>query len=561
MEIIFKRINPKASFILISIFFVLTILFFSKNISSPGLQYDETLFINGALGFKFEWFKHNSFLGIPVYVFPYIGSLKSLIYTPIFKIFGVNPFSIRIPSLIIGTIGLYIPLLFLKRSLSIFKIFIYLGILLSCSNFYILTRNDWGPVALNLFLSSLLYALLFLLKKDKNQIINYLIAIISLLIVFNKLDGVIVIISCFCALSLITTIDFISGTEIKKIFVNKNLFFNIFNQLLLFLPAFILFFSRYFYIKNSIQSLNDSSPNVSIYQFFINSTKSILDPFTVDQYFYDISQQRIVNHYSLYLFIIFFCLVTYIIRKIISYRKKLSIVSLNSGLVFFLIGFLNMIFLFLVPFTTSIHHYYMIVFPFLVGSSLLGMELGDNVFSKKLYRILSIFLIGLISSNLILNINGSLFHWRQFDNGSHSKIWNNEIYSISENVSNILNDDTFVTNIFTSWGFLNQVEALNERKITENNLKSYEIYNELFENDFEAFHGRFLVKASKNPELKNHYFLITGSNNKNNLENVCDDNISKLNNIKTLKKNNYEYDNDHSIIMKYAYTCAYKFSK
>ena len=125
MEIIFKKLNPKASFILISIFFILTILFFSKNISSPGLQYDETLFINGALGFKFKWFKHNSFLGIPVYVFPYIGSLKSLIYTPIFKIFGVNPFSIRIPSLIIGTIGLFIPLLFLRKSLSKFTIFIY----------------------------------------------------------------------------------------------------------------------------------------------------------------------------------------------------------------------------------------------------------------------------------------------------------------------------------------------------------------------------------------------------------------------------------------------------
>ena len=50
----------------------------------------------------------------------------------------------------------------------------------------------------------------------------------------------------------------------------------------------------------------------------------------------------------------------------------------------------------------------------------------------KLYKILSIILIGLISCNLILNINGSLFHWRQFDNGSHSRIWNNEIYSISE---------------------------------------------------------------------------------------------------------------------------------
>ena len=45
-----------------------------------------------------------------------------------------------------------------------------------------------------------------------------------------------------------------------------------------------------------------------------------------------------------------------------------------------------MIFLFLYKFTTAItiHHYYMIVFPFLIGSSLLGIELGDYVFSKSL---------------------------------------------------------------------------------------------------------------------------------------------------------------------------------
>ena len=68
-------------------------------------------------------------------------------------------------------------------------------------------------------------------------------------------------------------------------------------------------------------------------------------------------------------------------------------------------------------------------------------------------------------------------------------------------------------------------------------------------------------KASNKSEIVNHYFLITDFNDKNVLENLCTDNISKFKNIKSLEKNKYEYDNDHSIIMKHAYTCAYKLSK
>ena len=50
----------------------------------------------------------------------------------------------------------------IEKNLSFFKIFLYISILLSCPNFYMLTRNDWGPVALNLIISSFLYSLIFL---------------------------------------------------------------------------------------------------------------------------------------------------------------------------------------------------------------------------------------------------------------------------------------------------------------------------------------------------------------------------------------------------------------
>jgi len=63
---------------------------------SPGLYYDELLFVPAAMG-RHEAFQmpYRRWLGLPIMIFPYIGALKAWIYAPIFRLFGVSALTIR----------------------------------------------------------------------------------------------------------------------------------------------------------------------------------------------------------------------------------------------------------------------------------------------------------------------------------------------------------------------------------------------------------------------------------------------------------------------------------
>lgn len=121
-------------------------------INRPGLQYDETLFVNAAtLRIPGDFLLH-SLGGIPLMVFPYIGALKSWLYDPIFDVFGTTATTIRFPVVLL--VGLGILLLYpavrdlVNRPVA----------LLACSalcfdnSVFWLTRDDVGPSAIEIFL-------------------------------------------------------------------------------------------------------------------------------------------------------------------------------------------------------------------------------------------------------------------------------------------------------------------------------------------------------------------------------------------------------------------------
>jgi hypothetical protein len=83
-------------------FFALTLF----PINYPGLHYDELFFVNAALGDLNGMFVYAKFGKLPLFLMPYIGALKAWIYWPIFKLFGVSVWSIRLPILLIGAAGL-----------------------------------------------------------------------------------------------------------------------------------------------------------------------------------------------------------------------------------------------------------------------------------------------------------------------------------------------------------------------------------------------------------------------------------------------------------------------
>src|SRR5262245_14695121 len=64
-----------------------------------GLYYDELAFVDAALGGWSGIFVDTRILGVSVFVMNYLGALKSLIYFPVFKLFGVFEATVWFPTI------------------------------------------------------------------------------------------------------------------------------------------------------------------------------------------------------------------------------------------------------------------------------------------------------------------------------------------------------------------------------------------------------------------------------------------------------------------------------
>ena len=122
----------------------------------PGLYYDETNFVNSALGAT-----HGNFVAwsagifgekVPLMIMGYIGALKSGLYAPIFKFFGCSAITVRLPVVLIGLITLLAAYGLFRRLFDNTIALIGLGLFATDCTFIFANRLDWGPVSLMLAL-------------------------------------------------------------------------------------------------------------------------------------------------------------------------------------------------------------------------------------------------------------------------------------------------------------------------------------------------------------------------------------------------------------------------
>ena len=136
-----------------------SLLFFLSGLTLihyPGLQNDEVLFAAPLYHpadavFCIQILKHE----IPVMDMSYIGALKTWLYAPILKVFPPSYFSIRVPVLIFGslTVGIFYHCLKIAHGRRAAWIG---GMLLATDTMFLMTTCfDWGPVALQHFLTVL----------------------------------------------------------------------------------------------------------------------------------------------------------------------------------------------------------------------------------------------------------------------------------------------------------------------------------------------------------------------------------------------------------------------
>jgi hypothetical protein len=157
-------------------------------IGRPGLQMDETLFVNASTLRIPNLFLLHSLGGVPLMVFPYIGALKSWLYDPLFALFGTSPAVIRTPVVVIASVGLLLTY-FAVRDLANRPVAL-LAFTTLCfdSSVFWLTRDDVGPSSIEFALKCA--ALFFAARFARAPRLRWLVLLLVALGlgVFNKLN-------------------------------------------------------------------------------------------------------------------------------------------------------------------------------------------------------------------------------------------------------------------------------------------------------------------------------------------------------------------------------------
>jgi 4-amino-4-deoxy-L-arabinose transferase-like glycosyltransferase len=134
-----------------------------------GIEGDEPLFVQAMYAPRVELYtvelrQHK----IPLMLMTYVGTLKSWIYTPIFRVFGSGVMSLRVPVLLAGAATLWLLYLLLRRIAGDRAGLIGCAILAADSMYLVTTCFDWGPVALQhlLVLGGMLLTLRFYQERQ-----------------------------------------------------------------------------------------------------------------------------------------------------------------------------------------------------------------------------------------------------------------------------------------------------------------------------------------------------------------------------------------------------------
>jgi 4-amino-4-deoxy-L-arabinose transferase-like glycosyltransferase len=172
----------------------LSVVFFllasGAGLSDPGLQYDELLFVNGALGgtHAYHGFIASEALGVPTMLMTYIGALKAWLYAPIFSVFGVSVDTIRVPAVLLAALAIVLAVALVRRLLGTWPTLAFAVLLGTDPVLSSMSRADWGPIVLSALLRvcALLAYFAFLRRRQARYL--WLLVISLSLGVFNKLD-------------------------------------------------------------------------------------------------------------------------------------------------------------------------------------------------------------------------------------------------------------------------------------------------------------------------------------------------------------------------------------
>ncbi len=158
------------------------------DLSLPGLYYDETLFVNAALGAPTNSFIALKIANIPIFLMAYLGALKAWIYYLIFLVAPVNAWTIRFPAILFGIAGGLLLVASTKKLFGWRTALIAAPLILFDPSLLMHSRLDWGPTALMfLFRGLLIYGIALWWSNGRPT--GIWISILAIILgVFDKLN-------------------------------------------------------------------------------------------------------------------------------------------------------------------------------------------------------------------------------------------------------------------------------------------------------------------------------------------------------------------------------------
>jgi hypothetical protein len=114
-----------------------------------GIEDDESLFAAPLLNPRtWHWAIKNGHLRVPIMVMSYIGTLKTLLYSLIFRLAYPDVWSTRVPMLVAGAASIWIFYLLLRRTAGPRAAALGAALLATDACYLLTSVFDWGPVAL-----------------------------------------------------------------------------------------------------------------------------------------------------------------------------------------------------------------------------------------------------------------------------------------------------------------------------------------------------------------------------------------------------------------------------
>ena len=140
----FVRILLPAAFI--AVFVALAVYALDR----PGYYYDEVIFVPVALRALGQC-DVDAAVTMQAGCLPlmqtlgYVGAIKAWLHAPIFAAFGINVWTVRLPSILIGAAALFVLWRFAKRELGLAWALLLLALLATDPVLVNHARLDWGP--------------------------------------------------------------------------------------------------------------------------------------------------------------------------------------------------------------------------------------------------------------------------------------------------------------------------------------------------------------------------------------------------------------------------------